>query len=81
MFFTYITYILQRRKLCTSDSKIFVFLFVSSSSLSSVPSDPVLTKPAVSVKNLVDLYGKDELIYLGPDEQVSAHTVLRYDVI
>ena len=24
----------------------------------------------VSVKNLVDLYGKDELIYLGPDEQV-----------
>ena len=23
-----------------------------------------------SVKNLVDLYGKDELIYLGPDEQV-----------
>jgi hypothetical protein len=22
------------------------------------------------VKNLVDLYGKDELIYLGPDEQV-----------
>ena len=24
-----------------------------------------------SVKNLVDLYGKDELIYLGPDEQVS----------
>jgi hypothetical protein len=54
---------------------------VSSSSLSSVPSDPVLTKPAVSVKNLVDLYGKDELIYLGPDEQVSAHTVLRYDMI
>ena len=25
----------------------------------------------LSVKNLVDLYGKDELIYLGPDEQVS----------
>jgi hypothetical protein len=24
-----------------------------------------------SVKNLVDLYGKDELIYLGPDEQVT----------
>ena len=24
----------------------------------------------ISVKNLVDLYGKDELIYLGPDEQV-----------
>jgi glutamate dehydrogenase len=25
---------------------------------------------ADSVKNLVDLYGKDELIYLGPDEQI-----------
>jgi hypothetical protein len=32
------------------------------------------------VKNLVDLYGKDELIYLGPDEQVSSHTVL-YDQV
>eukprot|EP00596_Hydrurales_sp_CCMP1899_P000433 CAMPEP_0119043108 /NCGR_PEP_ID=MMETSP1177-20130426/17647_1 /TAXON_ID=2985 /ORGANISM="Ochromonas sp, Strain CCMP1899" /LENGTH=989 /DNA_ID=CAMNT_0007010475 /DNA_START=132 /DNA_END=3098 /DNA_ORIENTATION=- len=28
-----------------------------------------------SVKNLVDLYGKDELIYLGPDEQVIASDI------
>jgi hypothetical protein len=28
-----------------------------------------------SVKNLVDLYGKNELIYLGPDEQVRWLTV------
>lgn len=34
----------------------------------------------VSVKNLVDLYGKDELIYLGPDEQVSACPTL-YDAV
>jgi hypothetical protein len=29
----------------------------------------------ISVKNLVDLYGKDELIYLGPDEQVRKKTL------
>ena len=31
---------------------------------------PLLLFMTISVKNLVDLYGKDELIYLGPDEQV-----------
>ena len=42
----------------------------SNPSLHSFSSFPSLS--ASSVKNLVDLYGKDELIYLGPDEQVSA---------
>ena len=53
---------LSKRRTCNPLlSLLFPLIFVFSS---------LLCSSLLSVKNLVDLYGKDELIYLGPDEQV-----------